>query len=417
MRGRVLGALLAVAALAAAAVVLLVREEGEDGRRVDVVFDSARGIRSGSAVKVAGARVGEVREIRLTPQRRALVELRLDAGTAVPAFRADARCAIRPEGLIAESFVRCEPGTPGAPLLRGADGRPPTLPVGRTSRPVALADLLNLWSLPTGERARVLLVQLGLGLGGRGDDLRAILDRSLPSLAAGRRLLAAVDRQRDGLRRAVDQTGTAAAVLADRRATLTELSRSGSAVAARVARQRRPLAAGVRRLPPLLAQAGPALRDLDRLTGASGPLLEAAQESAPGIVRLTRRAGPLARRARAAIDDLDGPLGRIRRSTTTLAPLLPVAARDLEAVSPSIRDSDRALGALRDGGFFEGLWGFLYRGSSALSRFDANGHLLGGNIVISRCSLSSGIAVEGCSAWLRDDPGAIEPAAARRTGR
>ncbi len=417
MSGRLLGVLLALAALVAGAAVLLVREEGDEGRRVDVVFDSARGIQPGSAVKVAGARVGEVREIRLTPERRALVELRLDAGTAVPAFRTDARCAIRPEGLIAESFVRCEPGTRAAPLLRGVAGRPPTLPVGRTSRPVSLADLLNLWSLPTGERARVLLVQLGLGLGGRGDDLRAILDRSLPSLAAGRRLLAAVDRQRAGLRRAVDQTATAAAVLADRRATLADLSRSGSAVAARVARQRRPLADGVRRLPPLLAQAGPALRDLDRLTAASGPLLEAAERSAPGIVRLTRRAAPLARRAGAAIDDLDGPLGRLRRATTTLGPLLPVAARDLQAMTPSIRDSDRALGALRDGGFFEGLWGFLYRGGSALSRFDARGHLLGGNIVISRCSLSSGIAVEGCSAWLRDDPGAIEPAATRRAGR
>jgi len=402
-------ALLAVlgAVVAAGALLLLGGgRPGDDGRRIDVVFDSARGVQPGSTVKVAGARVGEVAAVRLTPERRALVSLRLDRDAAVPAFRADARCAIRPEGLIAESFVSCEPGSRTAPTLRGRDGRPPRIPVSRTSRPVSLADLLNLWSLPTGERARVLIAQLGLGLAGRGDDLGAIVERAVPSLAAARRLLTALDRQRGRLRSTVERTHRATALLAARRTSIRRATRASSALAARVARRRGDLAATIRRTPALLARARPALADLDRLTAAAEPLLDAAERSAPGLVRLSAAAGPVARRGTRTIRALRDPLRRTSSATRRLAPLLPVVDRDLAAATPTLADSDRALAALRDGGFFEGLWSFFYRGASALSRYDASGHLLGGNIILSRCSPSTGIAVEGCSAWLRDDPGA-----------
>lgn len=392
--------------------VLVLRGGDEDPAvRVDVVFDSARGIQEGSLVKVAGARVGRVAKIALTSANRARVSLELQRDLGP--FRADASCAIRPEGLIAESFVGCEPGSRRAPPLRGRGGTP-TIPVGQTGRPVNLADLLNLWSLPTGERTRVLISQLGLGLSGKGRDLNEILGRTNPGLQQARRLLAVVDRQRSRLRLTVERTSRVAAMLADRRGSLHRMAVSGQALGRRVARHRSELADAVRRLPALLDQADPALRELDGLSEQAGPLLQAADRSAPGIARLSRSVGPVVRRADRTLGQLRVPLRRTRRASADLATLLPRVDRDLTDFGPTLGATDRTLGALRDSGFFEGLWGFLYYAAAAISRFDSTSHVIAGNILITRCMLYAQTRDPDCSGWLKDDP-AARPTALRST--
>ncbi|MCK9249495.1 MAG: MlaD family protein [Solirubrobacteraceae bacterium] len=408
--------LLAVVAVVA---VLALRDGGDDGHRVDVVFDSARGLQEGSLVKVAGARVGRITAITLTDDRHARVSLLVDGD--VGAFRRDAECGVRPEGLIAENFVDCDPGTPGAgPLAEGPDGVP-TVPVDGTTRPVNLADLLNLWSVPTGERARVLVSQLGLGLSASGDDLNRILRRTNPAMREADRLLAILDRQRSRLRSTVERTQRVMAVLSDRRGSLHRLTTTGRAVTRRVARRAPELEATLRRMPALLDAAAPALRELDVLSDRAEPLLAAGDRAAPGLVRLGRRAGPVIRTADRTLRRITGPLREVRTGMRDLAPLLPVADRGLRNATPTVTESDRTLVALRDAGFFEGLWSFLYYAGSALSRYDVNGHLFGGHILLNRCMIFAHQPVEGCSAWQRDEaaagtPTRPGPAAAARGG-
>ena len=85
-------------------------------------------------------------------------------------FHQDATCTIRPEGLIAENYVDCDPGTPGSPPLQGSGGHPPTVPVTHTTEPVSLLDLFNIFNLPTRERFQVIIDELGIGTAGRGAD-------------------------------------------------------------------------------------------------------------------------------------------------------------------------------------------------------------------------------------------------------
>lgn len=409
--GARVGRRIAFAAVLVAAVLvvaLLAWPRGDAGdpgaRTVEVVFDSARGVSPGSAVKVAGARVGQVTAVVLTDRHRALVTLEIDR--AIGPLRRDARCSIRPEGLIGERFVACEPGRRAAGLLAEGPAGRQRVPVTATSRVLDLADLLNLWSLPTGERARVLLNQLGLGLAARGDDLRAIVERAHPTLRETRRLLAVVDGQRADLRRTVERTSRVAATLADRRADLGRLTRDGALLATRVGRHDDDLRASLRRLPALLTEARPALSELDALGAQAEPLLAAAERSAPGITRLAAGAGPVVRRAERTLDEVAPSLRRTTTAVRRLAPLLPAVASTLGEAEPAIRESDRALTALRDAGFFEGFWSFLYYAASALSRYDANGHLFGGLIMLNRCSVVASAPTEGCSAWLRDEAAA-----------
>src|SRR4051794_32337570 len=63
---------------------------GSSDYRVDAIFDTAKGIIPGQVVKVAGARVGTIVDVKLTPDFKARIQLKLD-GRFAP-FRTDASC-------------------------------------------------------------------------------------------------------------------------------------------------------------------------------------------------------------------------------------------------------------------------------------------------------------------------------------
>ena len=176
--------------------------QGSSTSRFDVIFDDARGLVSGQLVKVAGARAGLIQNVSVTPNFKARVEATIDS-QFMP-FRQDATCTIRPEGLIAENYIDCDPGTPNSPPLRGTAEHPPTVPVNHTTEPVSLLDLFNMFNLPTQQRFQVIINELGIGTSARGTDFNSILLRANPTLALARQvigILAPAAAARDDRRR------------------------------------------------------------------------------------------------------------------------------------------------------------------------------------------------------------------------
>src|SRR5437764_14486128 len=117
---------LALAAAALAALIALLdggAGKAADTARFDVIFDDARGLVGGQLVKIAGARAGTIDNVVLTSGFKARIEASIDR-RFMP-FHQNATCAIRPEGLIAENYLECDPGTDSSPLLRATGGRPP----------------------------------------------------------------------------------------------------------------------------------------------------------------------------------------------------------------------------------------------------------------------------------------------------
>ncbi len=96
---------------------------------VRAIFDNAGFVVPGEDVKVAGVKVGKVDSLDVTPEFKAAVVLRID-DPGYRDFRRDASCIIRPQSLIGEKFVECEPtqkravGTEPPPSLRKLDRGP-----------------------------------------------------------------------------------------------------------------------------------------------------------------------------------------------------------------------------------------------------------------------------------------------------
>src|SRR5256885_8943165 len=165
---------------------------GGSGYKVRAVFDFVRAV-PGEDVKVAGAKVGKIESLHVTPDNKAAVVLDINKAGFTP-FHTNAHCAIRPQSLIGETFAECSPGSSAAPVLptiRSGDGKGQhLLTVQHTSSPVDIDEINDIMREPTRERLAILINEFGTALAGRGKDLNAAIHRANPALRDTDKVLA-----------------------------------------------------------------------------------------------------------------------------------------------------------------------------------------------------------------------------------
>src|SRR3954465_737464 len=136
-----MAAALAVVLLVGAAALSLGAKSDDDGgsKTYNLLFDNAFGLTEGGDFKVAGVRAGKTSTFKVVKsggRPLALVEAEVtEPGLAD--LRRDARCEIRPQSLIGEYFIACQPGASDERIPDG--GR---VPVEQTSSTIPI-DLVN----------------------------------------------------------------------------------------------------------------------------------------------------------------------------------------------------------------------------------------------------------------------------------
>ena len=90
---------------------------GSGGYVVKARFIDVTGLKEGAGVELAGVRVGRVEAIALSPDKKAIVSLRLDESVKLTD---DAIVSVKTSGLIGDKFVKITPGGGGEPVKPGA---------------------------------------------------------------------------------------------------------------------------------------------------------------------------------------------------------------------------------------------------------------------------------------------------------
>jgi phospholipid/cholesterol/gamma-HCH transport system substrate-binding protein len=106
---------------------------GGGGYLVTVDFPTIGGLKSGSAVEIAGVEVGRVESIGLSSDYQARVLLRIRPEVKL---QEDAIASIKTKGLIGEKYIRISPG--GSERIVGPGGR-----LREVEPPVDLEELLS----------------------------------------------------------------------------------------------------------------------------------------------------------------------------------------------------------------------------------------------------------------------------------
>lgn len=394
--------LLVTVALPAAFVVGLGGSDEDGGYRVRAIFDNVAAAVPGEDVKVAGARVGVIESMDVTPDNKAAVVLLIEE-PGFDRFRQDAGCTVRPQSLIGEKFIECEPGSSQAPPLRvipeGEEGEGQhLLPLENTSSPVDLDLINNTLRRPFRERLSLVLADLGTGLAGRGEELNEVIHRANPALRETDRVLAILADQNDVLVDLARDSDAALAPLARERRRVSSFIEGANTTAEATAERRDDIERSVQRLPRVLPELRSTLAELGDFSDETTPLLRDAREAAPDVNRLVREIGPFSRASIPALEslgeatDVGGPA--LDRSRPLLVDLRDFAA-DLRPLS---LDLDELTKSLDETGAIERVMDYLFFQVTAINGFDGISHYLRAGLIVNSCSSYAIEPVEGCNA-------------------
>ena len=396
--------------LAAASVLALFAAgagDSGDGYKVRAIFDSAGFVIPGEDVKVAGVKVGQIDSLDVTRDFKAVVVLSIE-DPGYQDFRSDAHCEVRPQSLIGEKFVECEPTQKREvdaplpePLKQIEDGEGEgqyLLPLTNTSKAVDL-DLINsVMRKPYAERFSLILNELGSGLAGRGSELAAVLKRANPALREVDEVLKLLASQNKVLSDLARDSDTALAPLARERKHVSSFIEQSSDVAEATAERRTELESDIERLPEFLRELRPTMTRLGALSDEMTPVLSDLGDVAPDINRLLLELGPFSKAAIPAIDSL-GEASKI--GTPAIRDARPIVA-DLRSFAKVARPVGKTAAALlesfQETRGVERLMDYIFYQVAAINGFDSFGHYLRARLILNTCSTYYTAPVEGCEA-------------------
>ncbi len=407
-----------------------------DARTVHMVFDNAFGLVEGGDFRIGGVRAGQTTKFSIKTSRtgppKAIVTARLNRAGFGKTLRRDARCTIRPQSLVGEYFVDCQPGS-GARLADGG-----TIGLANNAGTIP-QDLVNdILRRPARERLRLFVASLGTGLAGRPTDLQAVLRRAWPGLRETRRTLGILGRQNQTLKQFITDADTIVTRVEARKHDVTRFIRDSRGAAETGASRRVQLRDATRRLPGLLRELRPSMAQLSGLAREGGPLADDLRVSAPAATTLLRRTGPFARSALPALRGLGKAarpaLQALRESRSELANLrslgrqAPATAKPLRQLLQSLDDRRHAVDADprgrvtappapdpthtdSGGGFtgFESIANYFFWQAMTTNGFDAIGHQLRVGATVTKCSpyrntpptdADSQQLFKDCNSWL-----------------
>jgi virulence factor Mce-like protein len=386
MRRIVLGVLICVAAIASVTLVASAGASDPTGF-YKIELDNAFGLVNGAQVKVAGVPAGSIKSIDLDQSsHRALVSVQLSQ-RGFQNFHSDAFCQSRPQSLIGEYFIDCQPGQAGNTLVPGT-----TLPVTHTQSTIPADLLLDVMRLPVRERLTLIINELGAAAAGRSGDLEAALRRAVPALSETDNLLALLARDSNTLQQLTTSADTVVTALSNNRAQVQRFITEAGNTASATATQQAALRSSLQQLPGFLAQLRPALADLGATTQANLPVLNNLNASAAQLNRLLTNLPPFFRAALPAIQSLGRTsavgtpavqaaqptvalLNKFAAPTPELAQNLAIVLRDLDNRGRAVEADPRSPGGKGYTGL-EALLQYVFNQTLAINLFGPFGHVL-----------------------------------------
>jgi virulence factor Mce-like protein len=302
-----------VLAAATAVVVLVIGSSSASGQTYWVELDNAFGLVAGADVKMAGVRAGKIEAFKLDRRTyRAQVEINLSQ-KGYDHLRSDAFCESRPQSLIGEYFLDCQPGAKGRMLPKGA-----TIPVSHTATTIA-PDLVNdILRLPERERLRIIINELGAAVAGNGANLNEAIRRAVPAIRETDRVLAILAQQNQVLADLAHNGDTVITALANNHRNVGRWVQTARNTAEASAQRRAALAATFRKLPAFLAQLRPAMAALGQTAVSQTGALRNLDATSGQLTRFFKLLGPFANASRPAVRTL-ADASRIGRQAVTSA--------------------------------------------------------------------------------------------------
>jgi virulence factor Mce-like protein len=400
---RVLTVIAVLGVCAGAFVLAGASDKSAEGQTYTIMFDNAFGLTKGGDFRVGGVNAGQTTGFEVQKKQGESPKAVVTAEITKPGFggfRKDASCEIRPQSLIGEYYVDCQPGKSEERLPDGG-----TVPVEQTSSTIPVDIVNDIMRRPYRERFRLLITELGTGLAGRPDDLQEVLRRAHPGLRETSRVLRILGDQNQVIKNFITDSDTVVGELEKNKRDVVRWVREAGDTAEISATRRQELRAQFQRFPEFLDELRPTMARLGELADEQTPLLADLHRAAPDLDTFFSRLGPFSEASRPAVRSL-GEMSEVGHEAVTtgkeevaelrkLAVNAPPFAKPLRQFLQTIDDRKRAIEddpraketappapdptAIADKGGFTGMeaiWNYFYWQTLSINMLDDDAHML-----------------------------------------
>jgi phospholipid/cholesterol/gamma-HCH transport system substrate-binding protein len=334
-------------------------------------FEDAGQTVKGNQVRVGGATIGTVSEVRLADDGQAEMVLKIDERAYRPLHRGT-RAILRNTALssIANRIVVLEPGPNNAPRIEEGG----VIEATDTRSATDIDQVLNTID-EKGRRYLQTLVRGGArALSGAEKETNQTLERLSPALAQTRQTIDELQSDEPALQRLVTSSAAVSSTLADNTDDIERGLESTAITLRATAAEREALRRTIQRGPEFLRRANTTFASTRVLLNDARPLLREVRPVAPRLARTLRLAEPLTRQSiplltdvRATLPALSDTLGRTPKLANQVVPAFGEIGRALTGLTPILTEIRRYAPDLSSGL----LTGF---GGKAGGYYDANGH-------------------------------------------
>ena len=397
--------ILATVVVAVVVVVLLLSSSGVVGGsssyKVEALFDNAGFAVPGEQVRIAGAPVGTISGLSVTKNNLAAVTLSITDKDFTP-FYANATCTIRPQSLIAERYVDCDPGSVGHPRLQriasGYGTGSYRLPVAQTSSPIDPDIVQDISQDSVRESLSLILDELGTGLAARGSDLNAVILRADPALQATDQVFKLLDSQNKLLAALATNSDKVLGPLAKARTALADFVVQANKTATASASRSQQIAESIKLLPGFLRELKPLMAALGQLANQGTPVMSTLNKGASSIDAEFKSLAPFATEAQKALTNLGNAAQESEGSLEATQPLATQLQKLGSAAAPSSASLESLTKSLKSTGAIQNFMGLLFYGAGATNGYNADGHYVRIAPIVGSCNAYARTSFAGCSA-------------------
>jgi ABC-type transporter Mla subunit MlaD len=391
----------AIALLGSAAFLFLTlgTSSGSSGRTYHIEIDNAYDLVKGGEFKVAGVNAGSIKSITLDQKTlHAVVTVSITQG-GFGQFHSDAFCQAKPQSLIGEYFVDCQPGSSGPVLKSGA-----TIPASHTLSTIPADLVQNILRVPYRERFSLIINELGAAVAARSEDLQTALRRADPALAETDNLLHLLANDAQTIKSLNVNANTVITALAKNNQKLQRFITFADRASTDSATQAPAIQATWEKLPAFLEQLRPALAKLGAAADAQDPVLVNLNQAATNLNTFFHELVPFSHESVPSLRSLGSAsvvgrsavhvaaptikdLNQFARHTPELGQNLAIVLRALDSRSRAAEPDPRSPHGGKGYTGLEALLQYVYNITTAVNYFGPFGHLLGVDAFVSKvCS-------------------------------
>lgn len=394
---RIIAGAAVVVAVAVLAVLTMGASKGKSGPTYRIELDNTFGLVVGSDFKVAGVPVGTVKNIDLCEYAsgahcqnplHAVITVGVNQA-GLGQFHSDVFCQSRPQSLIGEYFIDCEPGGHGPVLPYGS-----TIQASHTQSTIPADLVQDIMRLPYRERFTILINELGAAVAARSEDLQTALRRADPALAETDNLLNLLANDAHTIQQLNVNADSVITALAKGAPDVQRFVVQANNAASDSATQAANIQLTWQKLPAFLEQLQPALAKLGAAADAQDPVLVNLNAAASNLNRFFTDLVPFSHESVPSLESLGkasqvgipavqaasptvSDLTKFAQHTPELAQNLAIVLHDLDDRSRAVERDPRSPDGGKGYTGIEALIEYVYNVTLAVNYIGQWGHLLG----------------------------------------